>query len=298
MPVKALKAEGWALEQPEVLRLMEKLRNSGIPLGEYVEGRFYRGILTGLNEAFVIDGETRERLIVEDPKSAELIKPWLRGKDIKRWKAEWAGLYLITIPSSVNRGWSWSEEGTEQKALRVFRDSYPAIADHLIQRKDKLKARDDQGKFWWELRSCAYYEEFEHPKIVIPAITNGVQYAVDYAGHLSNDKTSICVTEDFEFLMGLLNSKLLWWVIRNQAATRSGGFYEFKPMYVAKLPIISAADTKKTPIIALVQQILADPDSPDVPRLEAEINRLVYDLYGLTSEEIAIIEGNFNERSS
>ncbi|MFZ3055930.1 MAG: Eco57I restriction-modification methylase domain-containing protein, partial [Smithella sp.] len=148
----ALRAEGWTLEKPEILALMEKLRKAGKPLGEYVQGRFYRGILTGLNEAFVIDEATRGKLIAEDPKSAELIKPWLRGRDIKKWKAEWAGLYIITIPSSANREWPWSKEKTEAKARQIFTKTYPAISKHLSQYEDKLQKRDDQGQFWWELR--------------------------------------------------------------------------------------------------------------------------------------------------
>jgi hypothetical protein len=160
MPVSALREEGWNLEQPEVHALMSKLRARGKALGEYVEGKFYYGIKTGLNEAFVIDAATRNKLISEDPKSDELITPWLRGRDIKKWKAEWAGLYLISIPSSSNHHWPWSGEKAESKAKKIFKESYPAIHDHLIQWKDKLEKRDDQGKFWWELRSCAYSSDF------------------------------------------------------------------------------------------------------------------------------------------
>ena len=93
--VSSLTLEGWTLERPEVHALIEKLRAKGKPLGEYVNGKFYYGIKTGLNEAFVIDAKTRERLIEEEPKSDELLKPWLRGRDIKKWKAEWANLYFI-----------------------------------------------------------------------------------------------------------------------------------------------------------------------------------------------------------
>lgn len=92
---------------------MEKLRKAGTPLGDYVKGRFYRGLLTGLNEAFVIDTATRTRLLNEEPKVGDMIKPWLRGRDIKKWKAEWAGLYLIYIP--------WHFEIKK----------YPAILKHL-----------------------------------------------------------------------------------------------------------------------------------------------------------------------
>jgi len=290
MPVKALKSEGWTLERSDILNLMAKLRAAGIPLGEYVKGKFYYGIKTGLNEAFVIDGETRERLIAEDPKSAGLIKPWLRGRDIKEWKAEWAGLYLIAIASSSNKAWPWSKQKSESTARALFAKTYPAIHNHLSQWEDRLRKRDDQGQFWWELRSCVYWAEFGRPKIIVPAITNDVQYAIDYAGRFSNDKTSICVTEDPEFAAALLNSKVLWWVIRNQAATRSGGFYEFKPMYVTKLPIPPASNAQKAAITNLVRRILASPDGSDVPRLEAEIDRLVYGLYGLTPDEIALVE--------
>jgi hypothetical protein len=146
MPVSSLREEGWNLERPEVLALMEKLRKAGTPLGEYVHGRFYRGILTGLNEAFVIDEATRKRLVSEDPKGEELIKPWLRGRDIKKWKSEWAGLYLISIPSSANRQWPWSDEKAEQKARKSFERTYPAIHAHLSQWEDKLIKRDDPGK--------------------------------------------------------------------------------------------------------------------------------------------------------
>ena len=179
MPVSSLRKEGWTLERPEVLRLMEKLRKAGMPLGEYVKGRLYYGIKTGLNEAFVIDEATRERLIAEDPKSAELIKPWLRGRDIKKWKAEWAGLYLITIPSSANKEWPWSTAKTEKEGREPFRrKTYPSIHHHLSQWEDELRKRDDQGRYWWELRSCVYYEEFNRPKVVYAEIATEGKFAL------------------------------------------------------------------------------------------------------------------------
>jgi hypothetical protein len=127
MKVSALSEQGWNLEPPEVLALMKKLRAAGMPLGKYVRGNFYYGIKTGLNKAFVIDEIIRERLIAEDPNSEKLIKLWLRGRDIKRWKTEWAGLYVINIPSSVNQAWPWSHAETEAKARDLFNKAYPAI---------------------------------------------------------------------------------------------------------------------------------------------------------------------------
>ncbi|MFH1628268.1 MAG: TaqI-like C-terminal specificity domain-containing protein, partial [Pseudomonadota bacterium] len=289
MPIDALKADGWMLERPDVLALMEKLSKAGKPLGEYVQGKFYYGIKTGLNEAFVIDETTRQQLIAEDPKSSELIKPWLRGRDIRKWKAQWAGLYLITIASSVNREWPWSKEKSETKAIPLLAKAYPAIYRHLSQYEDKLRIRDDQGKFWWELRSCVYWEEFERQKIIYPDIAQSSKFTwVESTAFLGN--TAYMIPTNEEWLVGLLNSKLIWWFYLNISSMIQGGFVRFIAQYIEQIPIPSATDAQKALISELVRKILADPDSPAVPRLEEEIDKLVYALYDLTTEEIRIIE--------
>jgi type I restriction-modification system DNA methylase subunit len=288
MPIASLKKDGWTLERHEVLALMEKLRKAGTPLGEYVKGRFYRGILTGLNEAFVIDAATRDRLIAEDPKSIDLIKPWLRGRDIKRWKAEWAGLYLITIPSSANREWSWSGEKTEQAARSIFKKTYPAIHRHLSQWEDNLRKRDDQGQFWWELRSCAYYEEFGKPKIVYPDIAQRTEFTWDESNSFLGN-TAYIIPSHEQWLVGLLNSSLIWWLYLNISSLIQGGFVRFIAQYMEQLPIPTTNLAQQAPIATLVQHILDNPDGPDVPFLEGEIDHLVYELYNLTPDEITII---------
>ena len=290
MPVAALRLEGWALERPEVLTLMEKLRTTGTPLGEYVGGKFYYGIKTGLNEAFVIDAETRDRLTAEDPKCAEIIKPWLRGRDIRKWQAEWAGLYIISIASSSNREWPWSQEKTETSARSIFKQTYPAVHKHLSQWEAGLRKRDDQGRFWWELRSCAYYDSFLAPKIMYPDIAQHSKFLLDESSSLSSNTTYFIPSSDY-CLLGLLNSKLLWWFYGTITSSIQGGFVRYFSQYMEQLPIPPATDTQQAPIIERVQKILAAPDSTEVPKLEAEIDRLVYELYGLTDEEITVVEG-------
>jgi hypothetical protein len=288
-----LKPDGWRLESPAVLRLLEKLRRAGKPLGEYVNGRFYRGILTGLNEAFVVDRATRDRLIREHKSSAEILKPFLRGRDVKRWCVGFAEQYLIKIESSENKDHPWSGK-SEKEAERIFTATYPAIHQWFEGFRSALKKRDDQGKYFWELRSCAYWHEFEQPKIVIPAITSDVEYAADYEKRFSNDKTSICVTSEPNYLLGLLNSKVLWWFIRQTAASKQGGFYEFKPMYVSVLPIPAVPTEQQKPLERLVERILSAKQrdaAADVRALERELDELVYALYGLTPEEIQLVEG-------
>lgn len=287
-----LTRDGWRLESTAVLRLLERLRKAGTPLGEYVQGRFYYGIKTGLNAAFVVDRETRDRLIAEHPSSKQVLKPFLRGRDVKRWVVEYADQYLIKIESSENAKHSWSGKN-EKEAEKIFANTYPAIHRWLKPLREKLISRDDQGKYFWELRSCAYWKEFEGGKIVIPAIAQGVEYAPDFAEHYTNDKTSICVTDKANYLLGLLNSQALWWFIQQTAASKQGGFYEFKPMYVTQLPIPPATTKQRSAIEQLVERIMAAKQKnsvADVAAQEQEIDELVYKLYNLTPEEIRIIE--------
>ena len=289
-PMKAedLRTEGWTLESPAVLALMAKLRTNGTPLGKYVQGRFYYGIKTGFNEAFVIDAATRERLIAEDPNSVELIKPWLRGRDIRKWKVEWAELYVIAIASSANRKWPWSKAQNEAEARRVFAAAYPAIHNHLSQRETQLRKRDDQGQYWWELRSCAYYAEFEQPKIVYQEIATYQSFGYAEIGWLCNNKIFLIPDKD-DYLLGLLNSQLTWWYLGNLTSGLTGGARAMQMPYMEQLPIAHAKPKQKSPITQRVQIILADPSSPDIPRLEAEIDKLVFDLYSLTKPERALV---------
>ncbi len=283
IPVSSFKKDGWNLEQPEILALMEKLRLKGTPLGEYVQNKFYYGIKTGLNEAFVIDAATREKLIADDPKSAELIKPWLRGKDIRKWRAEWAGLYGIFTRRGIDI------------------EQYPAIKRHLEQfRKDlepKRSEKDKRGRKpgsykWFEIQdNIAYFEEFEKPKIIWGNLATEPKFAFDIASCYVSAPANIIPIDDL-YLLAILNSPLCRWWINLQAATRSGGFLEYKPMYVGAIPVYRATDEQKVPIIKQTCAILAAPDSPDVPKIEREINRMVYELYGLTEAEIKIVESS------
>jgi adenine-specific DNA-methyltransferase len=291
MPVSALKPEYWILKKPDVLKLMEKLRKMGTPLGEYVNGKIYRGILTGLNEAFVINTTTRIRLIDEEPGSVDLIEPWLRGRDIRKWKATWAELYFINIHSSANHKWIWSEAATEKEAEYMFMEAYPAVYRHLSKWKKQLQKRDDQGKFWWELRSCAYYDAFEQPKIIYPDIAQAPKFTWDESGAFLGN-TAYIIPSDEKWLVGLLNSHLVWWFYKNVSSIIQGGYVRFIAQYMESIPIPSITDKQKISIIDRVQKILSDPTNIGVSNIESEINDLIYTLYDLTSEEIKLIKEN------
>lgn len=277
VPQSSLQSVGWQLEPPTQRLLLDRLRKAGKPLGEYCNGRFYYGIKTGLNDAFVISREQRDILIEKDPKSAEIIKPFLRGKDIKRWNVEFENQYFIKIESSENVRHAWSGLPAEQ-AEDKFAAMHPSIYAWFTEgdRRQKLIDRSDQGRYFWELRSCAYWEEFNQPKIIVPAITDNVNYATDLIGYFSNDKTSIIVSEDWRYIIAILNSSISWWVTKQLYSTKQGGFFEFKPMYVSAFPIPSISSYHRNIIEPLVDNILKNIYRTEY---EALLNGLVYELF-------------------
>jgi len=299
---------GWTLVDKKTQALLDKLHKMSVPLSEYVNGKIYRGVLTGLNEAFVIDAVTREKLIAEDDNSLELIKPYVLGRDIKRYQPLVVQRYLIFIP----KGWTNLKSKANKKNKNAWAwlvQHYPSIAAHLKPYSEKAQKRYDKGEYWWELRACDYYEDFEKPKIIIPAIVQKASYTFDELDFYSNDKTSIIATDDL-YLLGLLNSQVLDLVLHSIASTKQGGYFEYKPMYVQQLPIRTIDFDNPTDkanhnqIVKLVEQMLTlnkqlaaafDPQTKTVlqRRIDAtdqQIDELVYQLYGLTAEEIELVE--------
>lgn len=300
----ALDPAGWSLANQNTQDLLDKLRKIGVPLGQYVHGQIYYGIKTGLNEAFVIDEATRIRLIAEDPRSAEVIKPFLAGRDIKRYKPASSEKYVLFTRHGVNI------------------DRYAAVKNYLAQFKTQLmpRPRDWKGDKWpgrkpgayqwYEIQDAVdYYAVFEKPKIIVPAIVKTASYAFDADGFYSNDKTTIIPTTD-KYLLGLIGSTTLDYFMHSIASTKQGGYFEYKPMYLSKLPIRTinfddpADVARHDRMVGLVEQMLAlhkklaesrIPQTSEMLKRQIEatdrqIDQLAYQLYDLTAEEIKIVE--------
>ncbi|MFL0684185.1 MAG: class I SAM-dependent DNA methyltransferase [Algoriphagus aquaeductus] len=304
-----LSEDGWTLTDSRSQALLLKLKSQGIPLSEYVDGKIFRGVLTGLNEAFVIDPVTKERLIAEDPRSAEVIKPFLAGRDIKRYQTPNPEKYLILFPKgfTIKRN---LPDGDPNKIYQVnepprygymnydpawewLQTSYPAVTNHLKPFEKAAKKRTDQGDFWWELRACDYYEEFEKEKIMLPDISNKAEALMDSKGMYSVNTAYIIPKAD-KYLLALINSSLVHFFYSNLTSTIRGGYLRFIRQYLAQIPIIEPSSQVREMIVSLVDQTIEtkkqDPTS-DISTLEAEIDQLVYELYGLSEEEIGIVEG-------
>ncbi len=281
----------WFIGSRAEVALKEKIERIGTPLKEW-DIAIYRGILTGLNAAFIVDKKTKDALIAEDPRSAELLKPILRGRDIKRYRAEWAGLWVIaTLPS-----------------LHVDIENYPAIKRYLLSYgKEKLeqtgetlvdgsKSRKKTPHQWFELQdTCAYHAEFERDKLVWGNLSVQPRFAVDTdASSISAPTNLLTGTDQIKYIAAILNSSFCYWSMRRLAYSREHGYMEYKKIFVEQIHIPKISKVRQQPFTDLVDKILAakkaNPDA-DTSEREKEIDRLVYALYDLTEKEIQVIEG-------
>lgn len=279
-PQVLLSRDRWILEDPVLVRLFERLMNQGTPLGEFVKNRIYIGIKTALNEAFVINEAKRDDLVAEDQRSTELITPWLRGRDIKRWNAEWPGLYIIAIQNSGDSDAThpWANARSETEARQIFKATYPAIHDHLSCWEAELRKRSDQGRFWWELRACAYYSEFARPKIIWPDIASTMRFASDTSGALI-DMTGFLTPELKAEHMVIMNSPIAQFLLTFLTYSLRGGYLRLKTQYMSLFPMPMIANTLKR---ALLQCSYQTDDE-----LAGE---LAIEAYGLSTQERNLLE--------
>jgi hypothetical protein len=319
IPADRFSNEAWALRSDEEAAVFEKIMKVGrSPLGEYVNGKMFYGLKTGLNEAFVITAQQRREVTKQSPASAVLIKPFLGGEDIRRYYVEDDGKLMIVIPCGWTRAeMSKAKKGTanasEKHAWGWLKENHSGVARHFAAFEMALRKRQDQGEFWWELRPCDYYSHLEAPKIIFPDICKYPRFSLDHSGiYLAN--TAYCLGSDSLYLLGLLNSRLFWFAIGNISipfGVRAGEYrYRLIYQYMEKVPVrpvdlMDGADrARHDKMVSLVEQMLSakkqlagahsdrDKDFYEnkCAALDRQIDALVYELYGLTPDEIKIVE--------
>ena len=237
--------------------------------------------LTGYNAAFIIDNDTKEALIAEDPHSAGIIKPVLRGRDIQRYQAKWAGLWLI----DTHNGYG--------SVPAVDIDEHLAIKNHLDAFYPQLKKRQDKGRTPYNLRNCAYHEVFEKEKLFWMDMSSIGRFAYSEMEMYCNDKGFIMAGESLKYLCAILNSTLITWLVKNTALTTGLGLTQWKKFAVERLPIPKINTVDQQIFICLVDKIIKAKTSNltvDTSEQDFKINRLVYGLYSLDEREIAVIE--------
>ena len=279
----------WSFADLFQLLLKEKIEKGKTVLKELDGVKVYRGVTTGYNPAFIITDEQRDNLIKEDPKSSEVIKNMLQGRNIRKWYYNESDENLI-----------FTRKGTDIEL-------YPAVKAHLFNFFNKLKPKTETdssegrkpGNYkWFEiLDNTAYYREFEKSEKIIWGLTaDKWAYTLDTEQHYLPSNAYILTSDTIpiRFILGLLNSKLLHYYFGFIGVMTAGGAYTLKAATIEAFPIAIGTREQQKEIAAKVESILnakAKDKQADVSSIESEIDHLVYNLYGLSDNEIKIVEG-------
>ena len=261
-------SESWVILSEIEQRIKTNIEAVGTPLRDW-DIQINYGIKTGFNEAFIINGEKRKELIAQDPKSAEIIRPILRGRDIKRYSYEFADLYLINTHNGVK----------EKGIKRINIEDYPAVKAHLDLFYPQLEKRADQGDTPYNLRNCAYIEDFSKQKIVYSNMCSEPSFYLDENGFLTNQKCFILTGEYLKFLIAFFNSTLFKYTFWDNFPVLGAKGRELSKIFMIEIPVIKPPKEIEIKISNLL-------DSQNYEN----IDKLIYELYNLTDEEISFIE--------
>ncbi|MBS9388011.1 MAG: Eco57I restriction-modification methylase domain-containing protein [Dolichospermum sp. WA123] len=252
IPWSRFTANAWSLEPPAVDDLMRKIQRVGVPLKEFAGVKPICGIKTGFNEAFFIDDATKNKLVQADPKCAEIIKPLLRGQDIKRWIPEWDKVWIIFAHKDIDI------------------EQYPVIKEHLEIYRNKLEARAGKQSWWQWQASPAFYHLFEQPKLIYQEIQFHPAYSYDTEGYFTNNKGFILPKGDL-YILGVLNSPLIWWHnwqylphMKDEALTPVGYLME-------TLPIAQPTEKIRAEVEAIVTRLI------EITKLNGQVYKDVLD---------------------
>ncbi|UDQ52923.1 hypothetical protein LJF28_15945 [Chryseobacterium indologenes] len=274
-------SDSWVILSPIEQQIKEKIEKIGTPLKDW-DIRINYGIKTGFNDAFIIDGAKRKELIDQDPKSEEIIRPILRGRDIKRYAYESSDLWLINTHNGIK------EKGIKPIDINV----YPAIKNYLDKFYPQLEKRTDKGDTPYNLRNCAYMEDFYRQKIVWKIIGDQMAFFIDNKNFIVNNACYILTGNYLEYLVIILNSKIIKWYSYLTNMNKTGvGDMQVGAQNVVLFPIPILTENEQKPFKALLQKILlAKQNNEDSTELEKLSNNLVYSTYNLIDEEIKFID--------
>ena len=288
----------WSILSATEQSVLGKMREKGTPVKDW-DVVINRGVTTGYNKAFVINDVTKRELVAKDPKSVEIIKPVLRGRDIQRFRSNWPGLWLVNVPWHFPLHLDSSIKGASEKAEELFKEQYAGVYEHLLAHKGGLSGRNKSETGiryeWYALQRWAatYYGEFSKEKLFWMDMSPTGRFSYFDSEIYCNDKAFMMTGSSLKYLCAVLNSTLVTWFMQSSALTTGLGLTQWKKFAVERIPIPKISAEEQEPFIGLVDEILAakaaDATANTEP-LEWQLDRLVYDLYGLTEEEDTAIE--------
>ena len=277
--LRTRRGDPWIVLSTMERRIMEKMEAAGKPLSEW-DISIYRGILTGYNEAFIVTQAVRDQLVDEDASSAELLKPILRGRDIRRYHAHWAGRWLIDMHNGYD------------DVLPVDVNAYPAIKSHLDRYYTMLESRYDRGVTPYNLRNCAYHAEFSGDKLFWTDLSPIGRFVLEDTEMYCNNAGYIMKGKVLYYLCGFLNSHVVSWYLNKTSITTGVGLIRWIRSTVERIPIPQPHDADCRVLEELTERRNRVPElcNEIVNTLEREIDRIVYESYGLTDEEVHHIQ--------
>jgi hypothetical protein len=297
--VETLNDETWVISSVSDQKLLLRINSKCISLAEYIDDKSFRGIVTGLTEAFLIDNNKMIELIDQNTESKKVIKPILQGRDIEKYLTPKIEKHILFIPWHFPLEINSNIKGASIEAESAFQKDYPAIYNHLLGYKEKLERRNSVETGiryeWYAMQRWAsdYHEEFEKPKIMYQIFQTKPCFIYDEQGLYCNNSMWIISKAD-KVLLAILNSKMGWWLISKYCTAIQNGF-QLIWKYFGQIPIPKFNQQQGKVITSIVNQILnakkSDPNA-DTTALETEIDQMVYQLYNLTAEEIEIIESS------
>ena len=262
--------ESWVILSSEENQIRNKINEHGVPLKEWGV-KIYRGILTGFNDAFIISTEKKNELIAADPKSAELIRPILRGKDVKRYSYAFADLWLITTHNGIK----------SKNIPPIHVEDYPAIHKHLDDYYPQLIKRADKGDTPYNLRNCVYMNEFFKQKIVYREISDNMNACMVESGIMLNNKCYIITGEHLIYILSFLNSTLFKKIILPEVNTVGGKGEAF----LSRISLVRPSKEVEEKIHELYHKRIETTSTLDVEKIDRCVDETFCSLYGLSEEE-------------
>lgn len=266
LPRARFTRDTWLVDIPEAVALFEKIARTGTPLKASIGTEPLYGIKTGYNEAYIVDRATRQRLIEQDPSSAALIDPYLRGQDITRWSCPDTDLFMIVMKSSSDHAWPWATASDETQAEKLFKATYPSLHAHFKKfesitdpttgAKSGLRHREDQGRFWWELRPCTYYAAFSAPKTLYVDITWQPSFLVDTRGRFTTNTCYFLPTRA-PSVVASLNAPIGWWYAWRKAQHGKDEALRFFSSFIEPYPVAPLSSTSERQAAAAIDRLAA-----------------------------------------
>jgi hypothetical protein len=270
MPSADLTLDAWHFESADLRLLRRKICNESHPLSDEF-GHPKNGIKTGLTALFEISTVEFEVFRGQNLTLDQLIKPFLVGDNVEKWSPEPPDQFIIRI----EKGWTRTQVQTDDESIawNWFANRFPQVAPRFLLHKDKAMARSDQGDFWWELRACDYYSEFDRPKICIPEMSQGPKFARDVSGCTLNNKVFFLPYSPE--LIGYMNSRLAWFYLFGRCAQLRGGKWrlELREQYISTLPI-PAKGLGHDPSLAFQSSLAADAAGSRTQRISIFLRRI------------------------